>query len=132
MSAKWEPFRNVSLGGWWAAFQATVAWVPPQSLALALARIQDDRVWLSEAVDIMAFGMEVPDNAIEAAARRAQASRQLCQAARKGLVQMMGSPKKPGDTSDIIPQTYFDTPRQLGADANSLDVLTTAITNGST
>jgi hypothetical protein len=130
MTAKWEPFQDVSLGGWWQAFQAAVPWAPPQSLELRLLKIHDDRPWLNEAVDIMAFGAEkVSDNPFEVAARRAQASRALCQAARDGTVQMLGSAKRSSDANDPIPPAYFDIPRQLGADANSLDVFSDQISD---
>jgi hypothetical protein len=130
MTVNWEPFQDVSLGGWWQAFQAVVPWVPPQSLELDLLKIDDDRPWLNEAVDIMAFGAEKTlTNPLEVAARRARASRSLCQAARKGAVQMLGSPKKPSDADIPIPPTYFDIPRQLGAEANSLDVFSDQISD---
>jgi hypothetical protein len=76
---------------------------------------------------------------MELAARRCQASRALCKAARRDEVKLIGSPNRPGDSSDAIPRPYFDTPRQLGDQDNSvqtnLDALsdvefTTAHTGG--
>jgi hypothetical protein len=115
----------------WEAFQAS-PWKPPASLEAALSRVQGPRVWLSQAVDFMAFGDEgAPTDRedqtkkrgyiMEVAARRCQASRALCQAAQKGALSIMGSDDRNSDASEKIPSEYFDTPRRLGNEDNSLE-----------
>ena len=105
------------------------AWVPPASLDLAWLNFEKDPViWLSRVVDFMAFGNERASDAhLETAARRCQASRVLCEAARKDLVKMIGCPDQPGDASEPIPRGYFDIPRQIGAANNSLIVFSDPI-----
>jgi hypothetical protein len=105
----------------WAAVQ-TAPWSAPATLEQALRKMEKEpAIWLSQAVDAMAFGND--DAAIdpmERAARRCQASRALCEAARRDEIKLIGSPNKPSDSSDPIPRPYFDTPRQLGDQDNSL------------
>jgi hypothetical protein len=115
----------------WEAVQAA-PWEPPASLEAALSKVQDPRIWLSHAVDIMAFGDEGvpadPDDQtkkrgyiMEVAARRCQASRALCRAAQSGAVTVMGAGDRDSDASEKISSDYFDTPRQLGSENNSLE-----------
>jgi hypothetical protein len=99
------------------------AWQPPVSLVSALNSIASEpAVWLTQAVDIMAFGDgDATGDPLERAARRCQASRRLCQeGARKGLVNLIGNPDRAGDGSIAIPRAYFDTPRMMGAADNSI------------
>jgi hypothetical protein len=115
----------------WEAFQAS-PWKPPASLETALSKVRGPRVWLSHAVDIMAFGDEgVPVEPeqrsrrrgfiMEVAARRCQASRALCQATQNGALSIRGSRNGDSDASERIPSEYFDTPRRLGSEDNSLE-----------
>lgn len=108
----------------WGELEAMQAapWQPPASLCAALNGIAGEpAVWLTQAVDIMAFGDgDATCDPLERAARRTQASRGLCQAARRGLVALIGNPDRPGDGSNPIPRAYFDTPRMMGAADNSI------------
>lgn len=117
--------------GKWAAFLET-SWEPPASLEAALHQIQDSRVLLKQAVDIMAFGKEgapaepcekgaTRRHTMEVAARRGQAGKALCAAAQKGDLKLMGARTLGGDATDGISPTYFDTPRKLGSVDNSLE-----------
>jgi hypothetical protein len=106
-------------------------WEPPAILEAALRKIEGEPViWLNRAVDVMAFGDDPPaTDLLELAARRCQASRALCEAARNDHVHMIGCPDEPGDASDSIPRSYFDIPRQLRASANSLGVFSDPISD---
>jgi hypothetical protein len=100
------------------------AWAPPPSLNNRFLRTIERLpvISLNQAVDMMAFGDEcIPQDPEEQAARRCQASRALCDAARLNLVRALGNPNRRGDASDPIPRAYFDTPRQLGHADNSLE-----------
>jgi hypothetical protein len=98
-----------------------VPWTPPENLAEGdLLEYRDEpRIWLSTAVNLMAFGgPDAPKDLdeIEVAARRVQAAIALFEEpARKGLVNFIGSPDVKGsDRSNDIPPSYFDMPRSLG------------------
>ncbi len=107
----------------WQSFQDT-PWSPPPSLNVLTIDVKLPATWFNQAVDQMAFGSEaVPSDLLERAARRCQASRALCQAARKTYVEFIGNPDRPGDGSDLIPREYFDVPRQLGHADNSLETV---------
>jgi hypothetical protein len=132
-SKKWEPFQGATWGKSWIMAGTVQAspWATPPTLKAALSTFENKAaVWLSEALDVMAFGTEkVPDHPVEAAVRRTQASKGLCQAARSGLVQMFGAANHQCDANDPIPRAYFDIPRQIGSDANSLDVFSDPISD---
>jgi hypothetical protein len=98
-----------------------VPWTPPENLAegVLLEYRDEPRIWLSAAVNLMAFGgLDAPKDLdeIEVTARRVQAAIALFdEPARKGLVNFIGSPDVKGsDRSDDIPPSYFDMPRSLG------------------
>lgn len=104
-----------------------VPWNSPEELteSVLLHYCDEPRIWLSTAVNLMAFGR--PDtpkglDGLEATARRLQAAAALCDGpARKGRVRLIGSPDaKGGDRSEEIPPTYFDMPRTLGTVDESL------------
>jgi hypothetical protein len=73
----------------------------------------------------MAFGGAIPPvDQIETDARRQQAARALFDAARRGRVKLEGHPGLRGDTSERIPETYFDIDRALrhvGKDDKSIE-----------
>lgn len=106
-------------------------WMAPPTLEAALRKVEaEPAIWLNRAVDVMAFGNDAgASDPMEFAARRCQASRALCEAARTGHVKMIGSPNQPGDLSDPIPRAYFDTPRQLGSKDNSLETNLDAVSD---
>jgi hypothetical protein len=100
------------------------SWTPPPTLNNdSLNDLNNEpRLWLYRAVDLMAFGgKRVPKSMLEASLRRFQASRALCDAARIHPIKFMGNPDQSGDKSDPIPQSYFDSPRCLGHDDNTLE-----------
>jgi hypothetical protein len=105
----------------WLAVQ-NAAWSAPATPEAALRKIESEpAIWLNQAVDVMAFGDgAAATDPMEKAAGRCQASRALCEAARRDEVKLIGSPSKPGDSSEPIPRPYFDTPRQLDDQDNSL------------
>ena len=107
---------------YWSCWQEG-PWSPSATLTpQATERFKNEpRIWLNDAVDLMAFGGLAPVQDIyERAARRRQASRALCEAARLEKFSLLGSPDNPGDKSDPIPPAYFDWPRHLGSENNSL------------
>jgi len=57
---------------------------------------------------------------IEVLARKAQAGRALCNAARQGRLNLIGTPVRGGDGWQPIERAYFDMPRFLGDDDNSI------------
>jgi hypothetical protein len=98
-----------------------VPWTPPENLTegVLLQYRDEPRIWLSAAVNLMAFGgPDAPKDLdeIEVTARRVQAAIALFdEPARNGLVNFIGSPDVKGsDRSDDIPPSYFDMPRSLG------------------
>jgi hypothetical protein len=97
-------------------------WTPPPELQpKSLDDLIEQRIWLSTAVDRMAFGDSlVPDDLAQVAARRCQASRALCDAARSDQVKLIGNPDQEGDKSVQIPAAYFDLPRCLGHHENTV------------
>jgi hypothetical protein len=104
-------------------------WSAPSTLEAALRKIEKEpSIWLSQAVEVMAFGDDAAAaDPMELAARRCQASRALCEAARRDDVKLIGAPNQPGDSSNPIPRPYFDVPRQLGNVDNSLETNLDAI-----
>jgi hypothetical protein len=115
----------------WEALQ-DAPWEPPASLEAALSKVQGPVIWLSHAVDVMAFGDEgvpvEPEQQIkrrgyimEIAARRCQASRALCVAAQRGVLSIKGACDRDSDASKKVRRKYFDTPRQLGSEDNTLE-----------
>jgi hypothetical protein len=99
-------------------------WTPPNALnieALSALAHDDPRIGLSRAVDLMAFGGAlVANHPVECAAKRYQACRELCIAARTNLVILYGSPDLGGDKNDQIRACDFDMPRSLGPVNDSL------------
>jgi hypothetical protein len=138
MEDKWQEdkWRNDGKPGdreWriWEDF-INAPWEPPASLEAALSKVHGPRIWLSHAVDIMAFGDEgAPIDPevqtkkrgyiMEVAARRCRASRALCRAAQSGALTVIGAGDYDSDASEKISSDYFDTPRQLGSENNSLE-----------
>jgi hypothetical protein len=117
-----QPLRDLSNYSTWLALQ-DAPWSPPTSLEAALRKIEElPVIWLNEAVDTMAFGVEeASSDRMEFAARRCQASRALCEAARLDAINAIGNPDRPGDGSEPVPRAYFDIPRQLGSADNSFE-----------
>ena len=107
----------------WTSVQ-DLPWKPDADVLSALDRIKDEPVlWLSSAVNIMAFGCTNPPqdvHLIEVLARKAQAGRALCNAARQGRLNLIGTPVRGGDGWQPIERAYFDMPRFLGDDDNSI------------
>jgi hypothetical protein len=101
---------------------------PPALTENTLVELHDKPVvWLSDAINLMAFGKKVEDrHQIKPSrlsdfeeelkiARRRQAARALLgDPARKNVVGFIGSPSVESDQSDTIPPRYFDIPRNLG------------------
>jgi hypothetical protein len=113
--------RDAEEAWYWSCWQEG-PWSRPATLPTeAIDRIRNTpRAWLSDAVDLMAFGGAVPPRSVyEIGARRRQASRALSEAARLEIFSLLGCPDKPGDKTDRIPPAYFDMPRHLG-DEDSL------------
>jgi hypothetical protein len=100
-------------------------WSPPDALgAQTLDPFrQRGRLWLATAVNIMAFGQpEAPDpERLIDIGRKQRAAKALFDAARWGQVSLVGDVRRGGDRSDQIPAAYFDTPRNLGRDDNSIE-----------
>jgi hypothetical protein len=119
----------------WNAFE-TEAWSPGDERRVIIARaVTEKRILLSTAVNLMAFGtLHVPNDLespagvpLEEVARKRQAARALCEAARLEHIEMIGSPNRPGDSSDPIPAEYFDTPRSLGHENDSIETDTNRV-----
>src|SRR4051794_26225667 len=73
--------------------------------------------------NIMAFGCTNPPQEaplIEVLARKAQAGRALCNAARQGRLHLIGTPVRGGDGWQAIERAYFDMPRFLGDEENTI------------
>jgi hypothetical protein len=100
-------------------------WSPPDALgAQTLDPFrQQGRLCLATAVNLMAFGQpEVPDpERVINIARRQRAAKRLFDGARRGQVSLVGDNRPGGDRSDPIPADYFDMPRKLGHDDNTID-----------
>lgn len=93
------------------------AWTPPSALTnRVLSEIENEpRIWLGRAVDLMAFGDATrPISDVETWAKRQQAARAIFEASRNQKVQLIGNAGLQGDTSEPIPETYFDIARALG------------------
>jgi hypothetical protein len=98
-------------------------WKPPTALNNETLNDLDSepRISLNRAVDLMAFGgAQIPKPPLEVALRRIQASRALCDAARTNPLKFIGNPDQRGDRSEPIPQAYFDMPRCLGDEDDTL------------
>jgi hypothetical protein len=105
---------------------APISWSPPGQLTASRLLIElsnEPTIWLSNAVNLMAFGNEnAPKerHLIECAFRRRQATTVLFEAARRDIVRLIGSPDVERDHSDPIPPRYFDIPRNLGDPDNCI------------
>jgi hypothetical protein len=100
------------------------SWTPPPALTnkMLIENENEPRIWLSRAVDIMAFGDATrSENQVEVGARRQQAAAALCDAAKYSRVVLIGNPGPQGNKSEPIPPTYFDDPRCLGLRDNTLE-----------
>ena len=107
----------------WTSVQ-DLQWKPDADVSSVLAQIKDEPVlWLSTAVNVMAFvSLNPPQRValIELLARKAQAGRALCNAARQGCLTLIGTSVRGGDGWEPIERAYFDVPRFLGDDENSI------------
>jgi hypothetical protein len=93
-------------------------WSPPDHLTKnVLLELREKPVfWLSEAINLMAFG-----KIEQIGARRYQAARALLgDPARNEEVSFIGGTKIGSDRSDTISPRYFDVPRTLGDTNNSI------------
>jgi hypothetical protein len=108
---------------------------PPAIINNHLVELRDNPVvWLSDAINLMAFGttkvegrhhIEPPrvanfEEEVKIAQRRQAARALLGDPARKNVVGFVGSPSVESDQSDTIPSRYFDIPRNLGDIDNSV------------
>jgi len=105
------------------------AWRPPGNLTLEKIDALGPVVWLSDAIDIMAFGGEPPECEVTSDGRpnfgnilqRCRSAKALFNAAHAGAVECRGTLKEGGDVSDPIDKSYFQMPRALGCRDNSIE-----------
>ena len=92
-------------------------------------QIDDPRPWLSEVINLLAFGTTVPHEVganapiLEKLApirAKMNAASALFEAARTGAVSLFGDVRLGGDRHEAIPAAYFDVPRNLGPADNSI------------
>jgi hypothetical protein len=110
----------------WSRWKARRPWAPDALTETAIASLEGEpRTWLDAAVNLMAFGqIEPPADSIECGARRLQASRALCNLAKLKTLNLIGG----ADGVPIDPK-YFDFPRKLGTQENSLELDTYEISD---
>jgi hypothetical protein len=117
------------------------AWASPPSLTLATLEALKyiPRLWLADAINLMAFGKRADltelgnfrrcsDPSIKRdgtpnfanIAQHMRAAKALFSAAHTGKIEFLTSPTKSGDVSDPLPGHYFDYPRMLGSEDNSI------------
>jgi hypothetical protein len=100
-------------------------WTPPADPNDAIAAIREfKKPSLDDIVTILAVGSLLPPDSLSEAdlvARRIQASRAIFGAAKSGKPEFLGR-KDVGDDSQAIPPNYFNLPRILGSEPNSIAV----------
>ena len=119
------------------------AWAPPPPLTLATLEALKDipRLWLADAINLMAFGKRADltelgnfrrrrDPSIKRdgtanfanIAQRMRAAKALLSAARARKAEVLHSPTKSADVSDLfpVPAHNFDFPRMLGHNDNTI------------
>jgi hypothetical protein len=98
-------------------------WTAPATLTMEAVDGIDDgpRVWLSRAIDLMAFGYSrIPSSPLKRTDQRLLASRELCRAARTELLTLYGSSNDRAANCEEIPSLYFEIPRCVGDHDNTL------------
>lgn len=103
---------------------ASAAWARPETIAEAVVRARGRKtIWLSEAVDLMAFGAEEPpQDDLEAGARRLQACKALCGAAADGAFPLVGILGENSERPETIARAYFDSDYRIGQGSNVLEL----------
>lgn len=98
-------------------------WKAPSISNETINRIRrEPRIWLRQAIEMMAFGDGDRPSCIELiAAKQQRACKALCDAARHERVNLIGNRGGHGNRSDPIPPTYFDYPRCLGHEDNAIE-----------
>lgn len=97
-------------------------WTPPKTLMADSFRSFRKYIGLEEALNLMVLGSARHSQLHQSRviAQRQQAARAVFAAANEGNVRLLGSKKQGGDRLIEIPASYFQTPRALGPEANSI------------